>query len=315
MKHDGPEQPDTTETRRFESSRDYPRLDVCVASEVSGLTRATARRLIIEGDVLLDGVEHRPSHPVRKGQLVTLRIPAPPGPPLPEPWQLTKAYEDAEMLIVDKPAGLVVHPAPGHRASTLVNMLLGAYADLPGSDESRPGIVHRLDKDTSGLLIVAKTERARQWLVNQFKTAGIHKTYLALVLGRTESHGIIEQPIGRHPVHRKRMAIVEGGRYAHTSYSVCEYFGDFSLVSASPTTGRTHQIRVHFASIGHPVAGDTTYGGRPARQALQGVLPRQFLHAHRLALSPPWVDSPLDLTSPLPEDLQHALRHVRRLDA
>ncbi|MFW6056398.1 MAG: RluA family pseudouridine synthase [Chloroflexota bacterium] len=314
MEHNRPEQPDTVETR-LESSRDYPRLDVCLASETFDLTRAAARRLILEGDALLDGVPQRPSQPVRKGQFVTLRLPAPPGPPQPEPWQLTKVYEDTEMLIIDKPAGLVVHPAPGHRSSTLVNMLLGAYAELPGTDESRPGIVHRLDKDTSGLLIVAKTERARQWLVNQFKSAGIKKTYLALVLGSTASCGIIEQPIGRHPVHRKRMAVVEGGRYAHTSYSVCEYAGGFSLVSASPTTGRTHQIRVHFASIGHPVAGDLTYGGRPARHALQGVLHRHFLHAHRLAFSPPWVDSPLDLTTPLPEDLQHALNYVRRLDA
>lgn len=313
MPENAPPIPEPPPALRFQASGDYPRLDVCIASEVPDLTRAAARRLILQGDALLNGETSKPSHPVSAGQSVAVRLPRAAGPPTPEPWTLSAVYEDDEIVVVDKPAGLVVHPAPGHASSTLVNMLLGAYRGLPGDDAMRPGIVHRLDKDTSGLLVIAKTAHAREWLVSQFKGSGIHKTYLALLLGRPAECGAIEQPIGRHPVHRKRMAVVEGGRYARTCYAVREYLGDFSLVAAHPVTGRTHQLRVHFAHIGHPIAGDPTYGGRPARHALKGVLGRQFLHAHRLAFSPPWRNAPLELVSPLPDDLQRALEHARRL--
>jgi 23S rRNA pseudouridine1911/1915/1917 synthase len=308
-----PRPPEPAQPLHFTASRDYSRFDICIASEVTSVTRAAARHLIIAGAALVNGSPSRPSHPVRQGDRVSLTLPAPTSAPEPEPWALTAVYEDDHIVVVDKPAGLVVHPAPGHSSETLVNMLLDAYSDLPGADESRPGIVHRLDKDTSGLLIVAKTEHARTWLVEQFKEAGIHKTYLALVLGHPEQSGMIDQPIARHPVHRKKMAVVPGGRRAITSYTVCEYLTGFALVAAQPETGRTHQLRVHFAHTGHPIAGDQTYGGRPARQALKGVLTRQFLHAHRLVFTPPWMESALDLSSPLPADLQEALRYARTL--
>lgn len=312
MPYIGQDRPDLEGTIQFTSSRDYPRFDVCLASELDVLTRAAARRLIRDGRALLDGTPARPGQPVRAGRHLTVTLPGESSQPGPEPWALRTVYEDDCILVVDKPAGLVVHPAPGHPSSTVVNMLLGAYSGLPGPDAMRPGIVHRLDKDTSGLLIVAKTGQAREWFIDQFKRAGIGKTYLALVLGHPDETGTIEQPIARHPVHRKKMAIVPGGRRAHTSYTVCEYLDGFALVAARPTTGRTHQIRVHFAHIGHPVAGDQAYGGCPARYALKGILGRQFLHAHRLVFRPPWLETCLDLTSPLPDDLQQALEYARR---
>jgi len=314
MPQNGPDRPDAPSTLRFVSTRDYPRFDVCIASEVDILTRTAAGKLIRRGDALLDSTGVRPSHPVLAGQCVEVSMQAPStSPPTREEFHLPIVHEDDNIVVVDKPAGLVVHPAPGHPSRTLVNMLLGAYEGLPGTQAARAGIVHRLDKDTSGLLVVAKTEGARAWLVEQFKAGAIHKTYLALLLGYPDPSGSISQPLGRHPVHRKRIAVIYNGRPAHTAYSVSEYFHGFSLVSASPTTGRTHQLRVHFASIGHPIAGDKTYGGRPARQALTGLLQRQFLHAHRLAFSPPWLDRGLDLMSPLPDELQRVLDYVRRL--
>ena len=305
-----PEQPGLL---RFVSSSDYPRLDVCIAAEARIITRSAACRLIRQGNALLDETTTKPSHPVHAGQSIELRLQQTSALPSPEPWKIRTVYEDNEIIVVDKPAGLVVHPAPGHTSNTLVNMLLSLYSELPGDDAIRPGIVHRLDKDTSGLLIVAKTAEAHEWLVSQFKGSGIRKTYLALVLGKPKPSGIIEQPLGRHPVHRKQMAVVEGGRSACTSYTVCEYLGSFSLIAARPVTGRTHQIRVHLAHIGHPIAGDTMYGGRAARYALRGILKRQFLHAYRLVFSPPWRDSQLELISPLPDELQQALEYARHL--
>jgi len=224
-------------------------------------------------------------------------------------------YEDSDVAVVDKPAGLVVHPAPGHGEHTMVNALLSRYPHMERGDAVRPGIVHRLDKGTSGLMVVALRTEARDWLVSQFKSGMIHKVYLALVVGQTDATGCIEGAIGRHPVNRKLMALTHTGKPACTNYTAIERIGDYTLVEARPLTGRTHQLRVHFASIGHPIAGDRTYGGRAASRALEPVLQRQFLHATSLTLRLPHADTETQFTSPLPADLQQALEAARRIAA
>jgi 23S rRNA pseudouridine1911/1915/1917 synthase len=230
----------------------------------------------------------------------------PPPQPLdvePEAIPLRIVYEDQDLLVVDKPAGLTVHPAPGHRSHTLVNALLAHCRDLSGvGGVLRPGIVHRLDRDTSGLLLVAKNDRAHAGLSKQLKERTVEKRYLALVRGRLEQReGVIEGAIGRDPRNRKRMAIVEGGRPARTAYRVREHLEGMTLVEVAPSTGRTHQIRVHFAAAGHPIVGDALYG-KPS--ALVG---RQFLHAYRLAFRHPRDGRSLAFESPLPADLEEAL--------
>jgi 23S rRNA pseudouridine1911/1915/1917 synthase len=218
----------------------------------------------------------------------------------PEAIPLDIAYEDDDMLVVDKPAGLVVHPAPGHAGGTLVNALLARWQDFKGlKGDLRPGIVHRLDKDTSGLLMVAKSDAAMVKLSAQIKARRIKKEYLALVEGTLEpAQGRIEAPVGRHPTERQHMAVVRGGREATSHYTVERYLGSFSLLRVKPVTGRTHQIRVHLAFTGHAVAGDKLYGHR----AVPG-LPRQFLHATRLGFYQPTSGEWLELESPLPADL------------
>ena len=222
----------------------------------------------------------------------------------PEAIPLRIIYEDEDLLVVDKPAGMTVHPAPGQTRHTLVNALLAHCRDLSGvGGVLRPGIVHRLDKDTSGLLLVAKNDRAHADLSRQLKERAVEKGYLALVRGRMEqAEGVIEGAIGRDPRNRKRMAIVEGGRPARTAYRVREYLDGMTLVEVAPSTGRTHQIRVHFAAAGHPIVGDALYG-KPS--ALVG---RQFLHAYRLAFRHPRDGRHVAFESPLPPDLEEALR-------
>jgi 23S rRNA pseudouridine1911/1915/1917 synthase len=215
-------------------------------------------------------------------------------------------YQDDELLVLDKPAGLTVHPAPGHPSGTLVNALLAICPDLRGiGDRVRPGIVHRLDKDTSGLMVVAKSHRAHLSLSRQIKERKVKKGYLALVSGELKPReGVIDAPIARNPRDRKRMAVVAGGREARTRYKVLRSNGEYSLVEAFPETGRTHQVRVHFASLGHPLVGDHVYGKRSA------FLGRQFLHAHLLGFSHPDTGEWREFTSPLPPDLQLALDMV-----
>jgi len=215
-------------------------------------------------------------------------------------------YEDEDLLVVDKPAGMTVHPGPGHSAHTLVNAVLARCPDLRGvGGQGRPGIVHRLDKDTSGLIIVARNELAHLSLSRQLKERRVEKGYLALVHGHVEPpEGVIEAPIGRDPRHRKRMAVVEGGREARTGYRLARYLDSYTLVEVTPHTGRTHQIRVHFAALGYPVVGDGVYG-RPSP-----VLGRQFLHAFRLAFRHPRTGEALRLEAPLPADLRAALRRL-----
>jgi 23S rRNA pseudouridine1911/1915/1917 synthase len=216
-------------------------------------------------------------------------------------------YEDNDLIVVDKPAGITVHPAPGHTAHTLVNAILAHCPDITGlGDPIRPGIVHRLDKDTSGLLIVAKNATTQQYLISQFKTRSVTKRYLVLVKGRPEPEkGIIEAPIGRDPGNRKRMAVVEEGRYAKTGFTVKEYLDNYTLLEVTIETGRTHQIRVHLAAINLPVAGDRVYGIKSP------FLSRQFVHAHKLGFSLPSDGSYREFISDLPPDLVQAMAAIR----
>jgi 23S rRNA pseudouridine1911/1915/1917 synthase len=227
-----------------------------------------------------------------------------------EHMPLRIVYEDEELVVVDKPPGLVVHPAPGHERGTLVNALLARYPDLPMDEEGRPGIVHRLDKDTSGLIVVARSEEVRRGLQAQFKAGEVLKVYLALVEGNVEPrNGIIDAAIGRDAKNRKRMAVVQrGGRPAVTEYRVLEHLDGHSLLELRPRTGRTHQVRVHLAFIGHPVVGDSVYGRRKQRLEVG----RQFLHAHRLGFQHPASGRRLELVSDLPADLEQILERLRR---
>ena len=240
------------------------------------------------------------------GESLDVRIPPPqPAVPQPEAIPLAIVYEDEHMIVVDKPAGMAVHPGAGHSEHTLVNALLAHCPDLPGiGGVQRPGIVHRLDKDTSGLIVVAKDEKAHAGLTRQLSERRMHKTYLALVEGGLEPpEAMIDAPIGRDPNNRQRMTILYDGRgrEAQTRYKVREYMDGYTYVEASPITGRTHQIRVHLASLLHPIVGDGVYG-KPSK-----LVGRQFLHAWRLTLQHPITDAEMSFEAPLPEDLEWAL--------
>lgn len=290
------------------------RVDVFAASRDPSLSRSRAAALAREGFVAVNGRPAKPSATLRPGDAVEVVVPPPvPLDLVPQDIPVGIVYEDAEIIVVDKPAGLTAHPSPGHPDGTLVNALLALVQDLPGvGGVERPGIVHRLDKDTSGLIVVAKTDAAHRSLTRQFKERSVSKTYLALAAGLMRSDdGEIDAPIGRHPVERKRMAAVEGGRAALTRYRVLERFdgplGAFTLAEAHPVTGRTHQIRAHFAHLGHPLAGDAAYGKRSRHVA------RHFLHAARLEIAmPPAETERRAFHAPLPDDLASALAALRR---
>ncbi len=298
----------TVETLELTADRSGERLDVFLARLAAGLSRSRARRLIDEGLVTVDGRRERPSHRLAAGARVVTTIP-PNEDAVPEPEHIpiTIIYQDDDIIVVDKPPGLTVHPAPGHPRGTLVNALLAVAPELAETrDTMRPGIVHRLDKDTSGLLVVARSERAHAGLTRQLKEREVRKTYLALVDGTPEpAQGIIEAPIGRHPTKRKRMAVVAGGREAESKYRVREVLDRFALLEVEPVTGRTHQIRVHLAAIGHPVVGDAVYGKRSE------LTERQFLHAWRLAFQLPGSGRVVEFESPLPPDLRATLAGLR----
>ena len=290
------------------ADRTGERLDVFLARLARDLSRSQARRLIDDGLVTVDGRRERPSHRLVTGARVAATLPPVEEAGLePERIPLAIIYQDEDIIVVDKPAGLTVHPAPGHPRGTLVNALLTLVPELAASrDRVRPGIVHRLDKDTSGLLVVARNERARTDLTRQLKEREVRKTYLALVQGIPQpAQGTIEAPIGRHPRNRKKMAVVAGGREAETKYRVREELGSFALLEVEPVTGRTHQIRVHLAAIGHAVVGDAVYGKRSS------LVERQFLHAWRLAFTLPSSGRLVEFESPLPPDLQAGLRSLR----
>jgi len=284
-----------------------------IVADVTGLSRSYAQKLISAGHLTHEGRPLRASDLVAGGERLELFVPA--AAPLeltPETVELSVVYEDDDLLIVDKPAGLVVHPAPGHDSGTLVHALLGrgtAYGGIAGIQ--RPGIVHRLDRDTSGLLMVAKHDAAQASLMAQLKARRVKKTYLALVHGSVAAAvGRIEAPIGRDPKHRTRMAVVPDGRPAVTGYRVRERFPGWTLLECDLVTGRTHQIRVHLAAIGHPVAGDPVYGTGTSRRGPEG-LGRLFLHAWRLELAAPSDGHLIRATASLPEELEAVLEALR----
>jgi 23S rRNA pseudouridine1911/1915/1917 synthase len=286
------------------------------ATDLSGLSRSHVQRLIADGRLTANSIVVKANTIVGGGTVLELRIPPPvPAEPLGEPdLPLVVVYQDDDLLIVDKPAGQVVHPAPGHQAGTLVNALLGRGAELaPGgiAGVQRPGIVHRLDRDTSGLLMVARSDAAQASLQAQLKARRVKKTYLALVQGSVSAAtGRIEAPIGRDPGHRTRMAVTPNGRPSTTGYRVRERFAGWTLLELDLVTGRTHQIRVHLEAIGHPVAGDPIYGTGTSRRGPAG-LPRLFLHSWRLELTSPSSGRLIRAESPLPQELEDVLTALR----
>jgi 23S rRNA pseudouridine1911/1915/1917 synthase len=289
------------------------RLDQVLA-DLAGVSRAAAARWIEAGRVLVDGRPRPKSHRLQGGERLRWEpVEAPLSPALvPERRPLEVRFEDEHLLVVAKPAGLVVHPGAGHPTGTLVNALLGR--DDPRLSAAggtvRPGIVHRLDKDTSGLLLVAKDDLAHAALARDLAARRIERRYLALVQGHLDPGGTVDAPIGRHPRDRKRMAVVPGGRRAVSHWHVLERLDGVDLVEVRLETGRTHQIRVHLSSIGHPVVGDRTYGADP-RLAQRLGLDRPFLHAWRLRLRHPLSGDPIELSEPLPADLRPVLERAR----
>lgn len=299
-------------THRFEAPNDAPRLDVLVAGRLD-LSRNQAATLIAGGNVLVGGRREKAGYRPRPGEAITVVIPPPPRREVaPEDIPLTIVYEDDDLLVVDKPAGMVVHPAPGNWSGTLVNALKARGGALSsGSEEGREGIVHRLDKETSGLLLVAKSDRAHRFLGAELQARRITRRYAALSWGHlAEDRVTVERPIARDPRDRKRMAIVSTGRPARTEFTRLARFESVDLLRAHLFSGRTHQIRVHLASIGHPVVGDDTYGGGGGRRLI-GLPPRRhFLHAAWLAFRHPSSGKQIDLRSPLPPELRRALDTV-----
>jgi 23S rRNA pseudouridine1911/1915/1917 synthase len=284
------------------------RLDKYLTQVLPQFSRAYLQKLIVQGYILVNGQRAKANQRLRKVDRITVELPPLPVRPLAEPIPLTIIYEDEDILVIDKPAGLTVHPAPGHPSHTLVNAILAHCPGLAMSHElMRPGIVHRLDKDTSGLIVIAKNDFAREYLVAQFKGRTVTKGYLVLVKGRlSPEQGIIEAPIGRDPHSRRRMAIVEAGKEASTQYQVRQYLDNYTLVEVTPLTGRTHQIRVHLSAIGCPVVGDPIYGIKSAH------LNRQFIHAYRLGFRLPSTKQYQEFTAPLPVDLEQALEYLAR---
>jgi 23S rRNA pseudouridine1911/1915/1917 synthase len=290
------------------------RLDEAVA-ELAGVSRAAAARWIADGRVTVDGRRRPKAWRLRGTETIGIDAPAPApaGPPAPEQAPVAVRHEDEHLLVVAKPAGLVVHPAPGHAGGTLVNALLGRVGRLStagGAD--RPGIVHRLDRDTSGLLLVAKDDATHRALAADLAARRIERGYQALAQGALgpPDDGLVDAPIGRHPRDRRRMAVVAGGRPARTRWHALQRFGPVTLLEVRLDTGRTHQVRVHLAHLRHPLAGDRVYGADP-RLAERLGLDRPFLHAGRLAFTHPVTGRAIELTEPLPPDLAAVLARLR----
>ena len=309
-------------TRTFTADKTGLRLDHFLAGQPTGLTRSQLQRLIGDGLALLNGSDSKASSKVRRGDRITLTVlPPKPTEVVPQWMPLPVVYQDEHIAVIDKPAGLAVHPGPGHSDHTLVNALLAICPDIKGvGGEIRPGIVHRLDKDTSGLMVVAKTHQAHQDISEQIKVRQVDKGYLALAVGRVEPEvGVIDEPIGRDPHNRKRMAVVADGKEARTRYRVLEYVipsgevrmpsagarSGYSLVEVVLETGRTHQIRVHLSHIGHPLVGDGVYGRSSP------LLDRQFLHANRLGFRHPVTGEPVEFRSELPQELSEVMGRLR----
>ena len=286
------------------------RLDKHLANLCPEYSRASIQRMITEGSVQVNGQSSHPSYRLKSSDILEMHSPAETPQPIElHPMALNILYEDDSLLVIDKRAGVATHPGPGHESGTLANALLNYLPGLSDvGDPSRPGIVHRLDKDTSGLLVVAKTPDAHRDLSTQFKNRSVKKTYLALVDGVVSpSEGIIEAPIGRHLKRRKQMAVVQGGRESVTRYRTAQSFESYTLLEVSPETGRTHQIRVHVAAIGHPVYGDETYSKRDRS------LKRHFLHAARLSFLHPVTRQEVEISSSLPGELSTFIASLERL--
>jgi 23S rRNA pseudouridine1911/1915/1917 synthase len=308
----------------FERGRPPERLDRFLAERLPEMTRSQLKRLIDENHVLVNGGSAKAGEKLRGGEAVWVTLPEPVSSGLhAEVIPLSILYEDSDLIVIDKPAGMVVHPAPGHQGGTLVNALLYHCGDLAGiGGELRPGIVHRLDKDTSGVLVAAKNETALNGLARQFKEHSVHRRYLALIQGLLPAdEGMVDRPIGRHPTERKKMALVtRAGRRAVTRWRVLSRFPQdrLTLVELHLETGRTHQIRVHLAGIGFPVAGDPVYGHKgwlkqladPQLHRLLLALGRQALHARTLGFVHPGNGRYLEFSSPPPEDMMTILRYL-----
>ena len=291
------------------------RLDAWLAAHVEGLSRSGAVKLLEEGRVTCGGKALEKKHKVRGGETIELALPEPePQELLPENIPLDIVYEDEDVIVINKPKGLVVHPAPGHASGTLVNALLyhcgRDHLSTVGGEE-RPGIVHRIDRDTSGLIIAAKNDEAHLKLKEQLQDHTLARIYRCVAYGNfREDSGVVDAPVGRHPVDRKRMAVVPDGRPAVTHWQVLERYPGFTYLECRLETGRTHQIRVHMAKLGHGILGDTVYGNKKPVPGLQG----QCLHAVGLHFVHPRTGETVELTCPLPEEFEKQLRRLRNLN-
>jgi len=286
------------------------RLDVYLAERLEGLTRSHIRKLIEGGKVMVNGVLKKAGHKLKENDLVEAEVGEEPFPKLrPQDIPLTVLYSDDQIVVIDKPSGLVVHPGAGNREGTLAGALLYRFPEISGlGPAERPGIVHRLDKETSGVMVVARSPEAYASLQKQFKDRDVRKVYLGLAWGRMPAEGRIDKPIGRHIKHGQRMSVrTRKPRPAETFYKVREEFKGMSFLEIRPVTGRTHQIRVHLASAGHPLAGDSRYG----RRREQPKFPRLFLHAHRLSFIHPGTGERVEFASNLPDDLRSLLERER----
>lgn len=297
--------------RASEESKNQ-RLDAFLASSLDGLTRSQATRLIESGEVAVNGRAVSKSYKLAGGEDVAVTLPEPePVEAVPQDIPLDVVYEDADVIVVNKPSGMVVHPAPGHPDGTLVNALLyhcaGTLSGVGGA--LRPGIVHRIDRDTSGLIIAAKNDAAHQYLSAQLADHTLARTYECIVVGALrEDRGTVDAPIARHPTDRKRMAVVAGGREAVTHWEVIARYPGYTHVRCRLETGRTHQIRVHMAYIGHPILGDTVYGAKKEVPGLTG----QCLHAVGLRFLHPRTHEIVELSCPLPEEFTRMLQKIRK---
>jgi len=296
------------------------RIDAFLASRIPNWSRARLQRLIESDDVLVNNKTTKPAYRLRVGDVIEIELTAPESESFtPENIPLDVVYEDDALIVINKPAGLVVHPAAGIHSGTLANALAYHFQNLPsGANPVRPGIVHRLDRDTSGLLVVAKTPEAMEHLSDQFRDRTVFKSYVALVHGRVDAEsGSINQPLARDPSNRTRMAVVRGGRTALSLYKIRRRYQRFTLLDVELKTGRTHQIRVHLAWLKHPVVADETYGGgrdntiQDAQQRSRiRNLGRHFLHAERLGLTHPTTGQRLEFCAPLPNELSELLDHL-----
>lgn len=296
---------------QVESEYQGVRIDKYVSEMVPDLSRSYVQQLIEEGHIRLNNNDVRVSTKLRTNDLVVIKRPETQTTDIvAEDIPLNVVYEDDDILVIDKPAGMVVHPAPGHQSGTVVNAILWRYPDLKINGDARPGIVHRIDRDTSGLLVIARNDAALHNIQEQQQARTMHKAYLLVAQGRFKNpEGTYDAPIARHPSDRLRMAVVPTGRTARTHWKALEDLGDYTLLEARLETGRTHQIRVHFSHRAHYILGDPLYA--PRKQQPTFGLNRQFLHAYQLGFKRPSDGEWIEFQSPLPEDLAHVLEKLR----